>query len=152
MIGISMKRKQRPLILRNAKFLCMRRVMPIAERETLRAPTRPLIVNFSVEHKRNFKNARSDLDAADVPSYRIVLLYTNSIKLPTIFFGVKQRVEDISVILRRFADIRKSQRATLALYDTLCLISFYVVSLFGVREIGNIIERYRKIPDFQIKW
>lgn len=44
--------------------------MPIAERETLRAPTRPLIVNFSVEHKRNFKNARSDLDAADVPSYR----------------------------------------------------------------------------------
>lgn len=86
----------------------MRRVMPIAERETLRAPTRPLIVNFSVEHKRNFKNARSDLDAADVPSYRIVLLYTNSIKLPTIFFSVKQRVEDISVILRRFADICES--------------------------------------------
>lgn len=86
----------------------MRRVMPIAERETLRAPTRPLIVNFSVEHKRNFKNARSDLDAADVLSYRIVLLYTNSIKLPTIFFGVKQKVEDISVILRRFADIRES--------------------------------------------
>lgn len=81
--------------------------MPIAERETLRATTRPLIVNFSLEHrKRNFKNARSDFDAADVP-YRIVVLYTNSIKLPTIFFGVKRRVEDISVILRRFVDIRE---------------------------------------------
>lgn len=84
----------------------MRRVMPIAERETLRATTRPLIVNLSLEHKRNFKNVRSDFDAADVP-YRIVVLYSNSIKLPMIFFGVKRKVKDISVILRRFVDIRE---------------------------------------------
>lgn len=88
----------------------MRRVMPIAERETSRAPTRPLIVNFSLGRRRNFKNARSDYGSGcAVVSYRRSLYEFHKIA-DDILLGVKRTVEDISIILRRFVDIRESPR------------------------------------------
>lgn len=57
-----------------------------------RHTTRPPIVNLILETHLNSKNVLSDFDAMD-GSYRIIVLYTNSIKERKIFYDVNRSVK-----------------------------------------------------------